>query len=136
MISQIPELGVVIVGNQAGRVGILTATGIAPSTKRERLKYTKFKIDCILPFKSQEDLGLRPMKPLMGIAVGPIQGHENTSADLEGFQDEGIKSTKEPSSSSVGWGSCRRFRLFVMYADHTVLTYEISRPMNRDVLVV
>ena len=131
MVSQIPELGLVIVGNQAGRVGILTATGMTPATKNERLLYTGYKIECILPDKSQEDQDLRPRCPLMGVAVGPIQGQENTP-DLGSIQDMG----QENRESQTAWGSSRRFRLLMIYLDHSVLSYEIERTSYRDTLTV
>ena len=106
MIVQIPELGVVAIGNQVGRVGILTMT------RWEAQKQSGYKIECILPFDSEETKGLRPRRPLMGMAVGPIQGQE-TALPHE--------------SPRVGVPTPRRFRLLMIYCDHTILSYEISR---------
>lgn len=116
MIAQIPELGVVIIGNPVGRVGILTMT------RWEAQEQSGYKIECILPFNSEEDKGLRPRKPLMGMAVGPIQGH-------------GAALPHE--SPRMGLRPPGRFRLLMTYCDHTILSYEISRPDGEEnVLVV
>ena len=114
MIAQIPELGVVVIGNQVGRVGILTMT------RWEAQKQSGYKIECILPFSSEESKGMRPRKPLMGMAVGPIQGHGTP------LPQHSPKMTPEQP---------RRFRLLMTYCDHTILSYEISRPEDGDLIV-
>lgn len=126
MILQIPELGVVVIGNQAGRVGILTMT------RWQSQKQSGYKIECILPFKSQEEQGLRPKKPLMGIAIGPIQGHE-TKPDAGSTMDASEGGTTGLRAIK---GSSRRFRLMIVYCDHTVLSYEISHPNKGEEMLV
>ena len=125
MVAQVPELGIVLVGNQIGRVAILTMT------RWESHKHSGFKIECILPFKSQEEKGLRPKKPLLGIAVGPIQGQES-KPDPGGTQDcEGAaRVARNPLRSA------RRYRLLMTYTDHTILGYEIWRSTFDDELLV
>ena len=111
MIHQIPELGVVVIGNQIGRVGLLTLTTWRPTEKgRRKLSrvpdvkvHAGFKISAILPRQSQEGRNMRPETPLLGMAVSPIQGHGTTNAGL------------------------RRYRLLMTYYDHTILSYEILR---------
>lgn len=115
MITQIPELGVVVIGNQVGRVGILTMT------RWEAQKQSGYKIECILPFHSEEGKGMRPRRPLMGMAVGPIQGQEKPLP-----QD----------SPRMGTQARRRFRLLMIYCDHTILSYEISRPDGEENITV
>ncbi len=115
MIAQIPELGVVVIGNQVGRVGILTMT------RWEARKQSGYRIECILPFSSEERKGVRPKRPLMGMAVGPVQG---MGSPLPG------------ESPRVGAKGMRRFRLLMVYCDHTVLSYEISRPEGDENVVV
>ena len=115
MIAQIPELGVVVIGNQVGRVGILTLT------RWEAQKQSGYKIECILPFSSEESKGMRPRKPLMGMAVGPVQGHETP------LPGQSPRMTRERP---------RRFRLLMTYCDHTILSYEISRPEDDGDLIV
>lgn len=111
MIHQIPELGAVAVGNQIGRVALLTLTKW-PAIEEDRGKipvsadiedYAAFKISAILPLQSQVDGNLRPEEPLLGMAIGPIQGQCNSGGEL------------------------KRYRLFMTYHDHTILSYEISR---------
>lgn len=115
MIAQIPELGVVVIGNQVGRVGILTMT------RWEAQKQSGYKIECILPFKAEEEKGLRPRRLLMGMAVGPIQG----------------QATPLPEGSPrMGAQAPRRFRLLMTYCDHTILSYEISRPDGEENILV
>ena len=115
MIAQIPELGLVVIGNQVGRVGLLTLT------RWEAQKQSGYKIECILPFSSEESKGMRPRKPLMGMAVGPVQGHESP---LPG------------RSPRMTGERPRRFRLLMTYCDHTILSYEISRPEEDGDLIV
>lgn len=127
MVAQIPELGVIIVGNQAGRVGVLTAT------RWQALQQSGYRMEYILPFKSQEEEGIRPQRSLMGMAVGPLQGHAYRPhpGSLRGTSREG-EATQRPISG----GFSRRFRLLMLYCDHTVLSYEISRQSEDEILVM
>ena len=104
MLFQIPELGLVLIGNQVGRVGILSMT------RWEEQKQSGYRIEAILPLKEEEERGIRPRKALLGMAVGPVQGMERKGAS--------------------------RWRLLMYYCDHTILSYEISRPEEQGVLVV
>ena len=116
MIHQIPELGVVIIGNAVGRAALLTMTKM----NRANSALSGFHIDWILPFKSQEDKGVRPEAPLLGIAVSPVQGQAN-SGDVT--DDDG-------SNPDVGRRPCtRKYRIMLVYSEHTVLCYEIKRPI-------
>ena len=126
MVLQIPELGIVAVGNQAGRVGLLTMT------RWQHCIESGFKIEFILPFHSQEGQGFRPERPLLGIAVGPIQGHE-TKPD-KGSALEATDATA--TGPGIAARSSRRFRLMMLYNDHTLLSYEISRESERDEILV
>lgn len=125
MILQIPELGAIAVGNQAGRVMLLTMT----KSVHDKSRYG-FRVDWLLPFKSQEDQGLRPEVSLTGMAVSPIQGREMMENYNNGFDpptglyaDEVRKPSEPP----------RRHRLFLFYRDHTILSYEITRsPAAKD----
>ncbi|KAK2861168.1 hypothetical protein FQN49_004474 [Arthroderma sp. PD_2] len=68
MVLQIPDLGVVIAASQKGRVAIMGLTEVAREGK-------VFRIDRIVPFASQERCQLRPLCPLLGIAVSPVVSH-------------------------------------------------------------
>ena len=118
MLLQIPELGIVIVASQKGRVALLTLTRMGKSQDRT------FRIDWILPFKSQEEKGLRPNAPLLGIAVGPVQGRELIT------QGVGSESPHEKDSWR-GVESSRRYRLLLTYFDHTIMSYELERSASK-----
>jgi len=118
MLAQIPELGIVAVATQAGRVALLTLTRMAFT------KHMAFRLDAILPFHSQEILGHRPDVPLLGIAVGPIQGREL----MLGSGESGSSDGKARGESWRGIESSRRYRLMLTYYDHTVLSYELEQP--------
>ena len=120
MAAQIPELGIVIVASQAGRVALLTLT-----TKRGARKsrdHYAFRLDWILPFKSQEYHELRPIGPLHGIAVSPIQGQQ-LRPDMG--DDDVYGGNQHESWRAVE--SSRRYRLMLTYYDYSVLSYEIGR---------
>ena len=116
MVLQIPELGIIVAACQTGRVALLTLTWMKSTS------YYAFRLDWILPFKSQEDQGVRPTVPLLGIAVGPIQGRELASESIGGSSPHGME--KEPWRAIE---SSRRYRLILYYYEHTVLSYEIGR---------
>ena len=116
MLLQIPELGIVIVASQKGRVVLLTLTQLRGTQDRA------FRADWILPFKSQEEQGLRPNAPLLGIATGPIQGRE---IFMEG--SDGGSPYDARKGSWRGIEASRRYRLLLTYFDHTVLSYYIGR---------
>ena len=116
MFGQIPELGIVLVATQTGRVALLTLTRMA-STKQ-----LAFRLDALLPFQSQENEGCRPDVPLLGMAFGPIQGREMMPSG-----ESGSSGTSDREESWRGIESSRRYRLMLTYYDHTVLSYEIER---------
>ncbi|KAI9762851.1 MAG: hypothetical protein M4579_000204 [Chaenotheca gracillima] len=119
MTQQIPELGLVVVASQTGRVAILRLT----QSGGKRAQYA-FRVEWLLPFLSQEKRSNRPETPLLGIAVAPIQGMEKASDpdDLEGSSSK--------SNRRQTWRRFepqRRYRLMITYFDGTVLSYEIGR---------
>ena len=83
MTQYIPELGIVVIATQIGRVAICSLT-------RKRLKGPYgLRVDWILPFDAQEKSGERPLAPLLGIAVGPVQGHQmSRSSSASDDEDE------------------------------------------------
>ena len=113
MIQQIPELGVVVVGSAAGRAAILTLTKMTSDPP-----FSGFRVDWIIPLKSQEDRDVRPEAPLMGIAVSPVQGQgdQGEIADEDGVGPD--------ASGRLG---TRKYRIMLVYAEHTILSYEIDR---------
>ncbi|KAG9248543.1 hypothetical protein BJ878DRAFT_487815 [Calycina marina] len=105
----IPELSLVVVASQSGRVALLTVT--RPDDRFSRVgPVVTFRIDAILPTKEHEDEGHRPTSPLLGMAVAPIQ-----------------TGVPDPSRS--------RWRVLLHYYNATILSYELYRG-GSDVLLV
>lgn len=162
IVHQIPELGIVLAASQKGRVAILSLTEAPDGARFVRLER-------ILPFESQERLGKRPLVPLLGVAVGPVEGNlipveddesERSSVDLDGpGETEGSppgkakkwkQSTEHdilnrhlphtiPQTPRESWhGSqySRRYRVILMYLDHTVLRYELFYDWPKGILGV
>lgn len=106
--AQIPELGVVLVGSAKGRVAVLTlhrldedVYSFSNNSHDARPHTFTMKLLTILPHAEQEEQDQRPLQPLVGLAVSPVQGH---------LQSE----------------RCRRtWRVLLTYRDHTVLSYEV-----------
>lgn len=118
MIHQIPSLGIVAIASQVGRVALLTMTKLK-SHSEHKASLLGFRVEHILPFRSQEDRGERPEVPLLGMAVGPMQGH--------GLGDENIGVSGIKWAGDNNKGGDGRYRLLMIYYDHTVLSYEIGR---------
>lgn len=119
MHAQIPALGMVVVGTQAGRVAVLSLTQCKTEAPDQRsasgmtLKTVYgYRVDYILPLRTQEAAGHRPNEVLHGIAVGPVQGTEHLAVDS------------------------RRWRLMLMYQDHSVLSYEIGRAKSETIDII
>jgi hypothetical protein len=77
MVQTIPELGIVVIGSQLGRVAVCTLT------KNMANGALGFRVDWILPTKRQEREGQRPGLALLGIAVAPIQGRQRSVPETE-----------------------------------------------------
>lgn len=123
MIIQIPELSVIIVANQLGRVALLTTT---KSTKIP--DQHGFRVDWILPFRTQEDMNHRPEFPLIGMAAGPMQGREMMpgASTGVGFDSPEIFCDDASRQRQKSWFA-RRYRLFLFYQDNSILSYEFWR---------
>jgi len=123
MSVQVPELGIVIIASQIGRVAVLSLNTRKTFKGSKRARYNAFRVDWFLPFKSQEDELLRPIAaPLLGIAVSPIQGQLlRPKIPSDGTSDGAASSSSRAGSSS------RRYRLMLTYHDQTVLSYELGR---------
>lgn len=112
MHAYVPALGVVVLASQKGRAIVLSLARVPQSMRYpdeidpslgQKTNYT-MRAECVLPFKSQEKAGQRPFSALHGIAVGPIQGTENRT-----------------NTGKTRW------RLMMMYQDHSILSYELRR---------
>ncbi|KAF2478837.1 hypothetical protein BDY17DRAFT_60335 [Neohortaea acidophila] len=133
MTAYIPDLGAVIIASQKGRAIVLALTKITAETEWEeemllassstpgaasggsvgkqgskqhrpppwtQKTIYAMRVQCILPFAEQEKAHERPFAPLHGLAAAPLQGCE---------------------------AGRQRWRVLMMYQDHSVLSYEISR---------
>ena len=111
MSAQIPALGVVVIASQKGRVLVLSLSKLSahadhpPGTRDMDKPKTTYgmRVECVLPFASQERENQRPFAPLHGIAVGPMQGYEDVEEER------------------------KRWRVMLMYQDHGIMSYEIKR---------
>lgn len=122
MLIQIPELGLVAIATQVGRVALLSMTSMGGAGVT---KYG-FRIEWFLPLKSQELRGRRPDYSLLGMAVGPLQGFEAASPSSKSSNIHGRRNPRGQAPIN-GVKESRRFRLILYYYDHSVLTYEIWR---------
>lgn len=122
MVLHVPELSLVVVGCQAGRVALFTTTLSADDPS------CGFRLEHMLPYSSQELAGHRPNLPLLGLAIGPVQGRERA------IDGPGKDTTNPARKRKELWRhveTFRRHRLMLTYYDHTVLSYEIGRMGTR-----
>jgi hypothetical protein len=129
--AQIPELGIFVIGSQGGRCSIFSLTHTHEYDGDEKKLIYGFRQEYILPFDNQEKAVARrfghghwPSTKLVGIAVGPVQGMLDEMADDTGREN--------PDESIVG----KRWRLLMLYEDHTLLSYDISRRREDDSLAL
>ncbi|KAK1987955.1 hypothetical protein LZ30DRAFT_777241 [Colletotrichum cereale] len=125
MIVHVPELSLVAIGSAIGRVILLTPTRSRYEIPGDGFRLKQgFRIDWVLPTRSDEMAGRRPPRGLYGIAVGPVQ--EGGAAGCL------LRSDDAPAPSPAS----RRYRLMLHYRDHSILSYEISRDeKDEDVLI-
>ncbi|KAH8695114.1 hypothetical protein BGW36DRAFT_382143 [Talaromyces proteolyticus] len=69
MVKYLPEHGIVIAATQKGRAAVISLARVSNGGLALRINW-------MLPLASQEKYGERPLRPLLGLAVGPIQGFE------------------------------------------------------------
>ncbi|KAM4059045.1 CRT10 domain-containing protein [Hirsutella rhossiliensis] len=113
MVVHVPELSLVVVGSPIGRVLLVTPTRLAtPVKKGQGLLQHGFRVDWVLPRRSDERVYRRVVRPLHGMAVGPVQ-EKGAQGDGEG--------------AGGGGSRPRRYRLMLHYRNHDMLTYEITR---------
>lgn len=83
----IPELGIVVVATQIGRVAVCSLT------RKGSKGPFGLRVDWILPFESQEKSHERPLTHLLGIAVGPVQGHQLSRSSSVSDNDDDMEET-------------------------------------------
>ncbi|KAK8088904.1 hypothetical protein PG997_003865 [Apiospora hydei] len=113
----VPELSLVVGASMSGRVALVTLTKPQPRNDQFEWYFERgFRIEAILPTKKDEDAGLRPICPLYGVAVGPLPV-------ATGFGDNQARNNL-------------RYRLMIHYYDLRILSYEISRNVETNRLMV
>lgn len=83
MTQYVPDLGVVVIGSQIGRVAVCSLT------RKGANGPFGLRIDWILPLLQQEVDEERPRVPLLGIAVGPVHGHEVPRTRFPSVSEDG-----------------------------------------------
>lgn len=109
MIAHVPELYIIVVGSPTGRVAIITPTKkIQPKMQSHGYWMHGFRVEWILPTKEDEEVHRRTLRPLHGMAVGPVPESDETG--------------KQRGASLP-----RRYRLMLHYQNHDILSYELTR---------
>jgi hypothetical protein len=108
MIAHMPEISAVAVGSAIGRVAILTLTRKPACPEHDKIVFQNaFRVDWILPTSEEEQQHRKTLRPLHGMAVGPV--YDNV--------DDLRKRARLPC----------RYRLMLHYRTHDILSYEITR---------
>ncbi|QDS76725.1 hypothetical protein FKW77_001107 [Venturia effusa] len=105
--AHIPELGILITATPKGRAAVYTLCQSPDGPNGAPVYF--HRLDWMLPLKSQEDAGERPLAKLIGIAAGPLQGDFG--------KPNGTRS--------------RRHRLLLHYSDYTILSYVLQKEEDR-----
>lgn len=114
--TQIPELGVILVGTPAGQVAVVRL--VKEVLEKGSDPIYSLKIDHILSGRSvASNAGYVRM---VGFAVGPVQGMLDLPAD-----DSDVVSDGGQAGDRL-----RRWRIMLHFQDHTVVTYELGRHRN------
>lgn len=120
MLIHVPELNLVVAGSPTGRVALITLT-----KTNKRIQNTPvrrgFRVDRVLPRKSEDQWKLRPACPMVGIAMSPVPDHRARGLELH---------------PPGGRTSPAMYRLMMHYKDHTILMYDIARGLDEDDLMI
>ncbi|RDA85186.1 hypothetical protein CP532_2373 [Ophiocordyceps camponoti-leonardi (nom. inval.)] len=113
MVAHVPELWLVVAASATGRVVLLTPTRLGRKIEYEGMPLkVAFRVEWILPRRSDEMRTWREPRPLHGMAVGPVQVSSVEAA---------------AAGAAAGASRPRRFRLMLHYSNHDILTYEVTR---------
>ncbi|KAL6832806.1 hypothetical protein V8C40DRAFT_236047 [Trichoderma camerunense] len=112
MVFHIPELSLVVVGSPTGRVLCVTPTKLRSpvASKTSGVWHHGLRVECILPRSSEEEACRPVLRPLHGLAVGPVQDDDRM------YGDRTSRATAP-----------KRYRLMLHYRNHDILTYEVTR---------
>ncbi|KAI6770235.1 hypothetical protein HG530_004864 [Fusarium avenaceum] len=112
MIAMAPELSLMAIGSPTGRVVLLTLTRKAISTDRDERNWEHgFRVEWVLPTGSDEMEHRKTLRPMHGMALGPIQVGDDVGGKVGGG----------------GPAMPRRYRLMLHYRNHDILSYELTR---------
>ncbi|POR31218.1 Uncharacterized protein TPAR_08560 [Tolypocladium paradoxum] len=112
MVVHLPEMSLVVVGSPIGRVLLVTPTQLERTEPRGHgILHHGFRVDWVLPRRSDERLYRRTPRPLHGMAVAPVQ-------------EKGVSGGRDDASRM---SAPRRYRLMLHYRNHDILTFEITR---------
>ena len=115
MTAHVPELCLVVVGSAQGNVVLVTPTRLAKPIKYRRGKWKHgFRVEYVLPRRSDQEARKTPDRPLHGIAVGPVA----------------------PDGDATSAATPKRFRLMIHFRNHEILTYELTREQQTGKLCI
>jgi hypothetical protein len=101
-------------------VALLTLTKTTKSIHGTSVRRA-FRVDWVLPRRSDEVKRVRPLCALHGIAISPVPDPKARGFDLHGRQ----------ARLPPVW-----YRLILHYVDHTILMYDICRQASDEDLMI
>ncbi|KAL7937822.1 hypothetical protein V8C35DRAFT_293709 [Trichoderma chlorosporum] len=112
MVFHVPELSLVVVGSPTGRVLCVTPTKlrVPVASKAGGMWHRGLRVECVLPRLSEERSCRPVLRPLHGLAVGPVQDDDRM------YGDRTSRATAP-----------KRHRIMLHYRNHDILTYEVTR---------
>lgn len=112
MIALAPELSLMAIGSPTGRVVLITLTRKACPAKHDEGTWEHgFRVEWVLPTGSDEAEHRKTLRPMHGMALGPVQVDDDIGGKVGGG----------------GPAMPRRYRLMLHYRNHDILSYELTR---------
>ncbi|KAH0493986.1 hypothetical protein TgHK011_000625 [Trichoderma gracile] len=86
LMFHVPELSLVVVGSPIGRVLLITPTKLKTpiAAKTAGMWHHGLRVECVLPRLSDEQAHRPVLRPLHGLAVGPVQDDDGMGGDVAG----------------------------------------------------
>jgi hypothetical protein len=119
MLLHVPELNLVVAGSPTGRVALITLTKTAKRLHLTRVRHG-FRVDCVLPRKAEVAQRIRPVCPLIGVAMSPVPCQPGKSLELR------------PERRNGAAAAPAVYRLMLHYKNHTILMYDVARGGGED----
>ncbi|KAK4202450.1 CRT10-domain-containing protein [Triangularia verruculosa] len=120
LMLHVPELFLVVLGSEVGRVALVTLTKTSKSVYGAPVR-RGFRVDCVLPRRAEEQKRMRPFCGLVGMAISP-----------EPAQGPKTKGQLELCPPGVTRRGPVVYRLILHYADHTILMYDLARGRDEE----